>query len=33
MRLPGDWTVTVKAATLPIPYAEVMDDPLDQGLK
>jgi len=29
----GDWTVTVKAATLPIPYAEVMDDPLDQGLK
>jgi hypothetical protein len=27
----GEWKVTVEAPTIPVPYAQVVDDPLDQG--
>jgi hypothetical protein len=32
LEIAGDWRVTVEAPAIPIPYAQVMDDPLDRGL-
>ena len=29
----GEWKVTVEVPLIPVPYAQVMDDPLDQGLR
>lgn len=31
LEITGDWRVTVEAPAISIPYAQVMDDPLDQG--
>jgi hypothetical protein len=32
VEITGEWKVTVEAPVLSVPYAEVMDDPLDQGM-
>jgi hypothetical protein len=32
LEIAGEWKVTLEAPTISIPYAQVMDDPLDQGL-
>jgi alpha-L-rhamnosidase/Glycosyl hydrolase 2 galactose-binding domain-like len=32
LEISGDWQVTVEAPAIPIPYAQVKDDPQDQGL-
>ena len=33
LELAGEWTVTVEAPTILLPYAEVKDDPRDDGLR
>jgi hypothetical protein len=33
LELSGEWTVTVNAPTIPLPYAEVKDDPQDEGMR
>jgi hypothetical protein len=32
LEIMGEWKVTVEAPSIPVPYAHVLDDPLDQGL-
>jgi hypothetical protein len=33
LEITGEWKVTVEAPAISVPYAQVMDDPLDRGLR